>query len=365
MEKEHADYRKYLAEKHPGEVFYTEDFADSRGHREKQFKQMSRFIAGLRKKSAAKRSSFFQVNETHPSAYSRSIVPLRRKFMKMLGWPLSPFPPVGGPVKVRRCLVHQDNQSRIERWTLRALEGMDCYGLLGIPANRARSHPLVILQHGGGGSPENIMGILPYWNYTNMGRRLMEAGFAVFCPQLYLWGDNLGPSIERQKVDSQLKQLGSSITALEIFKIQRTLDALTHDPRLDPARVGMMGLSYGGFYTLFTAAVDTRIKAAASSCFLNDRYVVDWPDWIWHDSGNTFLDSEVARLICPRPLYIEIGKRDELFNCRHAEKPARQIAQTYKRLKIPDRFHYKVFDGGHEFSRESSGINFLIKNLIK
>ncbi|WP_438983966.1 hypothetical protein [Vulcanococcus sp.] len=33
----------------------------------------------------------------------------------------------------------------------------------------------------------------------------------------------------------------------------------------------MMGFSYGGFYTLYTSALDQRIKAAVVSGFFNDR----------------------------------------------------------------------------------------------
>ena len=34
----------------------------------------------------------------------------------------------------------------------------------------------------------------------------------------------------------------------------------------------MVGISYGAYFSLMTAACDTRIKAVYSSCFFNDRF---------------------------------------------------------------------------------------------
>ena len=75
---------------------------------------------------------------------------------------------------------------------------------------------------------------------------------------------------------------------------------------IDGDRIGMIGLSYGGFYTLFAAALDVRIGAAVSSCFFNNRKMYDFVDWVWFNAANQFMDAEVGALVCPRPLYVEV-----------------------------------------------------------
>lgn len=197
-----------------------------------------------------------------------------------------------------------------------------------------------------------------------MTRRVLERGVAVFSPQLMLWNmERFGPSYDRKEMDKQLKQLGSSITAIEIYKIKRSVDHLLQRTDIDASRLGMIGLSYGGFYTLFTTASDLRIKVAVSSCFVNDRFAYDWMDWTWFNAGNTFRDAEVCALICPRPLYIEAGDEDELFEAKSFVMEAETAPQHYGKLKLEEKFVQRVFMGKHELSKESDPIDLLFKYL--
>ena len=59
---------------------------------------------------------------------------------------------------------------------------------------------------------------------------------------------------------------GKSLQGKYVWDARRALDYLETRAEVDPARMGMIGHSLGGQETLFTAAADTRIKAAASSC---------------------------------------------------------------------------------------------------
>ena len=54
----------------------------------------------------------------------------------------------------------------------------------------------------------------------------------------------------RNKTDERLRLIGTSLTAVEIAKISRSLDFILTRPEVDPARVAMVGLSYGGYYAL-------------------------------------------------------------------------------------------------------------------
>jgi predicted acyl esterase len=125
----------------------------------------------------------------------------------------------------------------------------------------------------------------------------------------------------------------------------------------------MIGLSYGGMYTLYTAAADTRIKAAVSSCWFNDRYEYNWEDWTYFNGGR-FLDAEVADLILPRKLYIEAGLHDELFTANAARAEFERLKKYAEREHAESALRFKLFDGGHELDKTSDeGIDFLVENI--
>jgi len=125
---------------------------------------------------------------------------------------------------------------------------------------------------------------------------------------------------------------------------------------VDPQRVAMIGLSYGGFYTLYTTALEPRIKVAVSSCFFNDRAawldkteLINMPDWRFTNGLVLFNDPEIVALVCPRPLLVQVGTRDELFPIEGARRTAPAAAAYYERLHLADHFRFVEFPGTHEF----------------
>jgi dienelactone hydrolase len=189
----------------------------------------------------------------------------------------------------------------------------------------------------------------------------------VFLPQLLLWSEiyyepKIGESTNidaRRGLDAELKQAGSSITAVEIYGIMKSIDYLSAKPFVDPDRIGMVGLSYGGFYTLFTAAVDTRIKAALASSQYNDRYLYPWSDWTWYGAAEKFLDNEVSALVYPRRLFLAVGDSDELFSADGARRTFMEL-----RDMLPgDWVDFTVFSGAHEFIRDDGIMDKFAKSL--
>jgi len=124
-------------------------------------------------------------------------------------------------------------------------------------------------------------------------------------------------------------------------------------------RTGVIGLSWGSFYALVTAALEPRIRVTLASGFFNDRYMYDRANAVWFDSGNRFLDAEIAALVWPRPLYVEVGQADDLFDVQFARPAASQVAACYERLGMADRFRYQQHPGGHECARSDDGLEFV------
>jgi len=143
------------------------------------------------------------------------------------------------------------------------LDGVKISGLLfKQECNEAR--PLVLVQHGGWGTPETASGFYGYTgNNNDMLHRVIKYGVHAFAPQLLLWKeDEYEVDFNRRRIDARLKRVGSSVTAVEIFALQKILDYFEQKEYV--SEFGMIGLSYGGFYTLFTAAVEKRIKSCIS-----------------------------------------------------------------------------------------------------
>ncbi len=224
--------------------------------------------------------------------------------------------------------------------------------------------PVVIAQHGGLGTPEMVSSFFDSDNYHDMARRILAQGVHVFCSQLLLWDTKRfsgGGADMRNAFDSHLKQVGSSITALEIDGLQKCIDYLCRQSCVDAERIGMAGLSYGGFFTLHTAALDKRIKAAMCSCSFNDRIRYNWLDWVWQNSANIFLDAEIAALVCPRKLWIQVTGKDHLFALDTAEREFARL-QSFCNW---EGLHFEVIPGDHEFGQLDDGIALVVKALQK
>lgn len=355
------------------ENLYQEAEDAGNAYRERQYGELKDWIEELKRDSAIRRERYFAPDYSDCESYAASTERYREDFAAMLGLPL-PLP-LGAPVgdigqldeaqleEAQYEKIAEDALGSIYRVTVPVHGKLQAYGLFFRPEGEG-PFPLVISQHGGQGTPEMTAGFFDSTNYNDMTRRILRRGAAVFAPQLLLWeAGRFGPGFDRTLMDVRLKQLGTSITAVELVKIRCCLDSLLLRPDIDSGRVGMLGLSYGGFYTLFAAALDTRISVAVSSCFVNDRFTYGWSDWTWTQSGNTFLDAEVCGLICPRPLYIEGGSSDELFTVEGFQAESGRAKCHYEKLGIAERLKAVVFEGGHELNPHDEPLDFLFQHL--
>ncbi|MBD2846332.1 dienelactone hydrolase family protein [Paenibacillus sp. IB182496] len=350
-----------------GQLYREPEDAGNR-YRAAQLDEMETWIAAQQRQSADRRARYFTPDYADCAAYAASTTSYRQDLADLLGLPSAVLeaqsllqPAASGEARYEQ--VAADELGTVYRVTIPVAEGLHAYGLFLRPPG-AGPFPLVVAQHGGQGTPELTAGFFGSANYNDMTRRIVRRGAAVFAPQLLLWeGGRFGPRFDRRQIDTRLKQLGISIAGLELYKLRRSLDVLLQRPDLDAARVGMAGLSYGGFYTLFAAALDPRIAVAVSSCYVNDRYAYPWSDWTWPGAGVRFLDAEVCGLICPRPLYLEGGAADTVFAANGFLTESARARAHYERLGLGERFSAVLFEGGHEFNTGAAPLDFLFSHL--
>ena len=340
---------------------YKEVIDKSRSYKEAQFGELTGYIDALRTASDDDRKAYFVPDMTSPEAYEKSLDAYRKDFADMLGYPLSSIDDFRGedPVLTEETFVCEDEDTTCHRLVISVGDGLSIYGLFFKPKKEGKL-PFMITQSGMGGTPEVCSNFYQTTgNYSDMVERTYTRGIATFVPQLMLWGEDKGPAIDRAELDRSLKQCGSSLAAVEIFKLRRAFDYFEKRDDIDENRMGMLGLSYGGFFTLFTTALDTRIKLALTSCFFNNRYFNNWADWVWDESAKKFLDPEIAMMICPRRLCIEVGKTDATFTYDKVEPEVEKVRKTYEALGISDRFTFNPHPEGHAFDKGDAGMEIL------
>jgi dienelactone hydrolase len=241
------------------------------------------------------------------------------------------------------------------RMVIRVAEGLDVYGILLLPY---RENPrLMFCFHGGSGCPELVTSVCPSNNYNDGARRFVKLGFAVFAPLLVLhreetidpdWNENY-----RIAMNINAMWAGTSVLAIELLKIERAMRFFDGYDGVDASAIGIAGLSYGGYYALYASALIERTAFCVSSCYFNDRLTVmrDHPygllDWQYPNAGSQYGDAHLAALICPKPLYIEAGERDELFSPEGARREAQLVREVYDACGA--KFLFDVFEGKHEF----------------
>lgn len=308
--------------------------------------------------------AMLQPDYRSPEAFARSTENYRQAFCQSIGYPAPGGAPEGAPHFEQ---MGEDALGTYYRVHIPVLPGMHVEGIYIVPRAAAGRMPLIIAQHGGAGSPEKAL-FAGGANYHDMVRGAVKRGYAVFAPQLLFSSPGLANET-RRNTDRRLRLLGTSITAVEVGKIVRSLDVLLARPEIDPTRVGMVGLSYGGYYTLVTAAIDRRIKVAVSSGYFGvqeGRYAENElaipTDLEFSARFTLFRDESTVALICPRSLQIQAGNRDSVHLWESGQKLAVIAAGFYAGLGLGDRFEYRLFEGGHEF-QDDLAWGFIAKHL--
>jgi len=337
------------------------DLSETRPYREEYYSGLQTLIETRRRELDAARAV-----RMSPEAVAANRETFREEYIGMLGWPLTEYEAMRNtPVQVRRTLRGENEFAQIWQMQFEVLPDLWLYGLFFEHKNKSEALPFVICQHGGGGTPERISGVLETTsNYNRLLERTAQygSGAHTFAPGLFLWMDQDGPKRDRPVMDRDLKQLGSSVAAVEVFAIRRALDWFEDNGFAREGHIGMVGLSYGGSYSLLCAAADTRICAAYSSCQYNDRYLHNWVDWTWQNSAR-MLDAEMAALVAPRALFLDAGDQDPMFKSDSFLRECGRAARFYEAAGVPENLRYAVFAGAHEFNPADDGLDFVFRYI--
>ncbi len=238
-----------------------------------------------------------------------------------------------------------------------------------MPANR--KNPAIICSHGHGAyGKDPVAGIrstqdhelaIKTMNY-NYGEQMARSGFLTLSPDLRGFGernDGGHPFPGRDSCNVNFIKgalLGRYPLTLNIWDIKCCVDYLETRPEVDKNRIGMMGLSQGGTMTTFAAACEPRIKAADIIGYVNP-----WRGFGIRDANfcgsqivpgiyRYFDTDDIAGLIAPRPLLIEMGIYDNCFFIQDLLKGFAGVRRIYRAAGAADRLWKDIFPGPHAFS---------------
>lgn len=220
--------------------------------------------------------------------------------------------------------------------------------------------------------PENAAFI--DWHNFDFGVQMAKAGFLTLCPELRGFGERLDsptpyPGRDPCNVDYiKGTLLGYYPLTLNLWDIGRCVDYLQTRPEVDPARIGMMGISGGGTMTTFCAAYDRRIRAADIIGYVNpfEVFAINRANFcgmqILPDLYR-YLDTDgVAGLIAPRPLLLEMGLYDECFHIQDLMAGYEGVRRIYEAAGCPELLEADVFPGPHAFGGNKAA-GFFTKHL--
>lgn len=216
-----------------------------------------------------------------------------------------------------------------------------------------------------GGDPAEQEAAIQRYNY-DYARQLVRRGYVCLAPDWRGFGERRAPDAwVRGNRDPcnvlylAYGYLGFQLLALDLWDGMRGLDYLQSLPFVDPDRLGLVGLSFGGTMTTLLSAVDERIRCAVISCYLST--VRD--DALGHRGRANTCGSQyvpglltfgdiatVAGLIAPRPCLVEIGEQDTTFVVDDARRAYADLERIYAAAGCPERLDVDVHPGGHAFS---------------
>jgi dienelactone hydrolase len=317
-----------------------------------QFDEMDRYFDRQVEEANQQREKAWQRDFSSIEAYERSVEPWRQKLLEMLGGDVYPR----SPLKPKEERVAEFTTHTAWRVWFTAFENVRGYGILLVPKGTG-PFPALICIHGMGGTPEGVCGLTAQPDYHNrFGLQAVQRGYVVFAPV------NMNSGKKRSWLDRKAIMTGQRLQALEQVKLIRLVDYLAQRPDVGPGRIGAYGISWGGRSVMNLAALDRRIAACAISGHFNDlipKMLVPSPNYtafietdedyafFWKQAA-LFNEADVVSLICPRPVFIEQGRKDRVAYWEMSQRAFKPVKEAYEKLGIGERAVYSIFEGGHE-----------------
>jgi hypothetical protein len=241
---------------------------------------------------------------------------------------------------------------------------------LGIPLKLAGKAPAVVALHGTyERGIEQAAGLVddPDKAYLD---HLCRRGYVVIAPEHFVAGDRAPAAGPYDTAEFYRKHPEWTAVGKFTYEHSIAVDVLSSLPEVDAERIGAMGHSLGGHGTIFLAAYDERIKAAACNCgasfFRHNPGVENWARDHWYvyfqhirpGLLNGELPSidfhEIIALISPRAFLDVSALNDgDPVGQRQRVLMLTSVMQVYEVQNVAENFAFFVHGRGHSVAHES------------
>ena len=278
--------------------------------------------------------------------------------------------PEPGPLKAQSREIIQKEGYRIESLTYEVETGDRVPALLLVPegVDHQRPAPAVAVwhQHAGqyhlgksepaglGGNPMHHTGVA-----------LAKEGYVVLCPDALCFEERQDSTGRLQGMGYERFEFlryvvnGKCMAWKNILDMRRAIDFLCARPEVQSDRIGCYGHSMGSTHTWLVGPHEPRLKALVGNCCLptysaiHDEHLLHcFPNFVpgWLQYGDT---PEIAALIAPRALHLNLGERDEGSPIQHARAGIERIARAYANQNASKQFSWYIeAESGHILSDE-------------
>jgi cephalosporin-C deacetylase-like acetyl esterase len=206
--------------------------------------------------------------------------------------------------------------------------------------------------------------------YQRMWIALVKRGFLVLAIDPPSQGERLeyfDPALGRSRVGAGVREhdmygaqcflTGANVARWEIWDGIRAVDYLLTRSDVDPKRIAVIGNSGGGTQSAYLAALDSRLAAAAPSC-----YITSWKK-LWFTPGPQDAEQVFSGFIrdgldfsdflvsfAPRPIKMMTAIRD-FFPIEGARAAFAEAAREFKLIGAEDRIGWFEYDDAHGWSK--------------
>lgn len=301
----------------------------------------------------------------------------QRKARPRLRRLLGDFPRIGGPVNSRVLEEKSFPAHTRQKLELELRPGLLATAYYLLPDDRLNMGPAVLAVPGHSKSVDELVGGADGGgDPLDYALQCVRAGLPTLALEQMAFGERRHAQAIREKPEGGSScivpagaalMLGRTLTGYRVFDARRALDWLSARPEVDPARLGMTGISGGGQITFFTAAADTRLKAVLVSGFFNTFR--DSVYSIYHCTDNFipgilrwFEMPDIAGLIAPRHAFFKQGKDDPIFPLAGFREAVNKAEVIWRTFGVPERMGTHIFPGEHIWNGEK-GIPWLAKTL--
>ncbi len=257
------------------------------------------------------------------------------------------------------------------------------HAYLGIPLETKGKLPAVVALHGTfAEGAKRAVGLVQNPNKAYLDH-LCRRGYVVIAPEHFVSGHRIP---EKGAYDTTaFYEKHPNWTAVGKFTYEHSIaiDVLETLSEVDAEKIGVLGHSLGGHGSIFLAAYDERIKAAASNCaapsFRHNPGVINWARDHWYvyfkHLRPGLLNNELppidfhhmVALVAPRPMLQIMALNDgNPGTQRQRVLMMLSIAKLYDIVEAPENYAFFTHGRGHSVPHETRQLMYgWMDNYLK